>query len=301
MKRFFTSCSLALLAGLGVSGAAFGDYVNGGSLLTPAVSASAETLVLNGVVRDFKTSHPDFESYPYSYNRVLDKLDDYGRPVLDVPFHLSQVAAGTQSVQSAASFSQWFRDDPTGTVSKTLGYRIELEKVAGRPGIYRYAREGLDPFFPIDGKGWGTTPAVEDGAALVWPSLDGLEHNFHFTYELSTLFTYTDPSARDINGNGVLGEAFVDANNPGDGLFLEFTGDDDVFVFINGQLVVDLGGVHEPQAGEVNVDDWADSLGLKSGDTCVLKLFFAERHTGTSNFRMETTILLATEAMASYD
>ncbi|MBI2393679.1 MAG: fibro-slime domain-containing protein [Deltaproteobacteria bacterium] len=106
-------------------------------------------------------------------------------------------------------------------------------------------------FFPIDGKGFGN---------------EGHEHNFHFTYELHTTFLYAG------------GETF------------KFTGDDDLFVFINKKLAIDLGGVHGSTSGEVALDDAAGKLGLTKGKVYALDFFFAERHTSESHFRIDTTL-----------
>ncbi len=104
-------------------------------------------------------------------------------------------------------------------------------------------------FFPINGKLFGN---YSNGK------------NFHFTYEIHTQFTYQ------------AGQTFV------------FSGDDDVWVYINGRRVIDLGGVHASQSETVNLD----SLGLTVGQTYDLDFFFAERHTTQSNFTITTNIAL---------
>ena len=99
---------------------------------------------------------------------------------------------------------------------------------------------------------------------------DGRNKNFHFTYELHTRFTY----------NG--GEVF------------DFSGDDDVWVYINGKKVIDLGGVHSRTDSSVSLDDVASQIGLEPGNSYTLDFFFAERHTTQSNFVIETTLELET-------
>jgi len=106
-------------------------------------------------------------------------------------------------------------------------------------------------FFPLDGLGWGE---------------EVLGHNFHFTTEIHGTFLYRG------------GEVFT------------FTGDDDVFVFVNGKLALDLGGVHGPESQTIDFDAQAVALGISTGGVYTLDAFHAERHTSMSNFRIETSI-----------
>jgi fibro-slime domain-containing protein len=69
-----------------------------------------------------------------------------------------------------------------------------------------------------------------------------------------------------------------------------FRGDDDVFVFVNGKLALDLGGVHGAETDTIDFDAQAGALGITVGSTYSLDVFHAERHTVESNFRIETSI-----------
>lgn len=106
-------------------------------------------------------------------------------------------------------------------------------------------------FFPLDGAGFGN---------------EGHNHNFHFTTELHTQFKYKG------------GETF------------RFQGDDDLWVFINGKLAIDLGGLHPVQQQQIDLDADAGKLGISVGGTYALDLFHAERHTNESNFRIDTNL-----------
>jgi fibro-slime domain-containing protein len=107
-------------------------------------------------------------------------------------------------------------------------------------------------FFPLDGKGF----AGEERSG----------HNFHFTTEAHATFLYRG------------GERFT------------FKGDDDVFVFVNGTLAIDLGGVHGVEEATIDFDARAGELGIQTGRSYAFDVFHAERHLSASNFRIETSI-----------
>jgi fibro-slime domain-containing protein len=118
-----------------------------------------------------------------------------------------------------------------------------------------------DPtFFPLDEAGWvalGKEPLRNDGS--------GVPRNFSFTSETRYWFEY--------KGQEVL----------------SFRGDDDVWVFINGHLAVDLGGVHGPVTGSVTLSQRATEFGLRVGGIYEAVVFQAERHTAGSSYRLTLT------------
>jgi fibro-slime domain-containing protein len=106
-------------------------------------------------------------------------------------------------------------------------------------------------FFPIDGQLFGN---------------ENQPHNYAFTAEVAARFRYAG------------GETFT------------FAGDDDVFVFINRKLAIDLGGIHSILTQTVDLDARAGDLGIAKGQIYSMHIFFAERHPIGSDFVVETTI-----------
>lgn len=216
---------------------------------------------LTAVVRDFQPTHPDFEykvpgadgaCYCSEKGIVSEALGSDGKPVY--------VGGGGKTTSTAANFDQWYRDVPG--VNQRAEVVLQFEKTA--QGTYAYdsappnapmgmvATKAYPGFFPIDGQLFGNS-GNDDWAQ---------PHNYHFTLELVSAFVYQK------------GDVF------------RFRGDDDVWVFIDGKRVIDLGGIHVPENATVELD----SLGLTPGETYPLHFFFAERHVTGSNFLMETSL-----------
>lgn len=85
------------------------------------------------------------------------------------------------------------------------------------------------------------------------------------------------------------------------GLSFDFTGDDDLLVYINGKLALDLGGIHIARPGRVVLDAAkAASLGLETGKRYTFDLFYAERHSDESTIKVTTNILSPPQTLEFY-
>lgn len=77
-----------------------------------------------------------------------------------------------------------------------------------------------------------------------------------------------------------------------DDLYFEFSGDDDVYMYINGVLALDLGGAHGICTRRVNLKDVAQQCHLTEGEVATFTFFYMERNSDASNFKIETNMEL---------
>ncbi len=146
---------------------------------------------------------------------------------------------------------EWYVTD--SAVNKEFTTTIELSDVGD--GVWSYNN---DAFFPLGpDQGFGHENLTDNS---------GTPQNFLFTTELRLIFMYKE------------GQRF------------KFKGDDDLWVFINRKLAIDLGGIHSEQELEVDIDAHAAKYGMTPNQQYTMHIFHAERNPTESHFRIDTDI-----------
>lgn len=212
---------------------------------------------VNTVLADLSTSGAKDSSFPGDERTpVLAPLD--GMP-----------ANVSRCFEPPDRFADWF-EDRGQDVNRPFLYTMKFEQ-DDNTGFFEFKE---NRFFPLD-KDQGARKESSSGpdpfGYLQTGTKDGVDlssHIYGFTLEFHVMFTYEQ----------------------GKGQFLSLRGDDDLWAFVNGHRVIDLGGIHSAESDSVSLDDKAGDLGLTDKGEYNLDFFFAERAVASSTLDIITNL-----------
>jgi fibro-slime domain-containing protein len=136
---------------------------------------------------------------------------------------------------------------------------------------------------------WRIDSEVGTQGSCPQASYPAYQHNFHFTDQLQWDFVADSTAGLFIEVR--LRRALLrlcSLLNTGDLVAVQFNGDDDVWIFINNQLVVDLGGINWNAQATYTVN--FATLSLTDGQTYTVKWFHAQRKVDCSHHTLVTNL-----------
>lgn len=246
------------------------------------------TLQLSAILRDFVSTnnspgvtpaHPHFNncsSIGLTTGMVQNRINVNAAGDTTLGDNRNPVASGTTAgcLAPVNRFSEWY-NDMGPAINRKFKLDLTFTRVANgnAPPTYVYSNTN---FFPFNAAGVTKFNATDpDPFNDTFSSQSN--RNYGFTLEFHTQFTYYRGQGQTFN----------------------FRGDDDVWVFVNDSLVIDLGGIHGAEQQQFDLDrvqangrTLAENLGMVDQGTYPLDFFFAERLLTQSNLIITTTLKL---------
>ncbi|SET86314.1 fibro-slime domain-containing protein [Thalassotalea agarivorans] len=234
-----------------------------------SLPTNAEEIEIPITYRDFRMTHPDFNSNGVSgvvTGLVEDMLVEVA-PGVWMPNYAPDSVQGQIETQDVTS---WFygdcnADTPEATCIGEYDSFITANRVDDIISI-----DTGNTFFPL------SDPDLVPESQ--WDPANGRNYNYFFTAQMHFDDLLYDP------------DLIPDE-------FFTFSGDDDVWVYINGKLAIDLGGIHAKASQTIKLSELAAIDGnpfqLEAGEVFSFDFFFAERHHVESNFAIQTSFARA--------
>ena len=217
-----------------------------------------ERLTLYGIVRDFRgrafmLGHPDFGLEANAKREswgIGSRLDADGKPVLT-----KQPTPGRpffpRAIASESSFRTWFRDN--------AGENVALPRSLAVGRVQSFGHTATDPRWVYNAVGGSLGIDRNDGYGDnfdLWTSVGSSVANSSFTVELGCSFVYRQDKGQWL---------YINASN-------------DVLVYLDGQLLIDIASRSPPTTRSIDLNSIATSFGLVDGRTYRLKFFVANRY-----------------------
>jgi len=140
-----------------------------------------------------------------------------------------------------------------------------------------------------------------------YPLLPIVDKNGNNTNGVTKSPYFLDPGVASTNSTGntyknrnfnyVITSAGEFVYHADDELYFEFEGDDDVYLFVDGRLVLDIGSAHSITKTKIKLNDYATILGLMEGETYDFNFYYMERHGVGANMRICTNIRVTDPSM----
>ncbi len=130
----------------------------------------------------------------------------------------------------------------------------------------------------------------------------GLVNDGLFEYDSQTFYPIDTVTGAQIYANGHNNLFCLEVHKKFTyigGEVFNFRGDDDVWLYINNKLAIDLGGLHTPVTSNVDLDARAAFLGITKGNEYDFDFYYCERQYSGSSIRITTNIPIASPPKVS--
>ena len=241
--------------------------------------ADSKSKYTTGKLEDYTKITTYFDAAYFLLHNTFDDSIGYGKTVAE--YNTLRLVAKQVDGRTVYVFNSGY-DGTVYDSAKGIIYNTQTDKITARKQADgttdQYVRGNILPlatFNPIAGMGYGqsgnTYKMARDGSQDNYYN----DTNYNLTLEGHAQFIY-----------------YQDAD-----LYFNFTGDDDVYLYINGIRVLDMGGAHSISKAGISLNNVAEICGLKDGEVYDFDFYYMERHGTAANFSIETNIKVVDASM----